>query len=99
MPEDRPLFPTTRGETTSKAKCVDTIEEMAKLCGEALFGEDRGRRFGGHSWRVSGARHLAQTGVHLLAIMALARWATATVLWYIGDAPISCLTDEYRNLQ
>ena len=86
-------------QTPSKAKSVDIIEEIARMKGEPIFGEDGLRSFGGHPWRVSGARHLARTGVHLLAIMALARWASATVLQYIGDAPINCVTAEYRKLQ
>ena len=73
--------------------------DFRRMNGESIFGEDGLRRFGGHSWRVSGARHLARASVHLLAIMALARRATASVLRYIGDAPINCVAAEYKALQ
>ena len=34
-----------------------------------------------------------------MAIMSLARWASATALRYIGTAPVNCVTAEYKALQ
>eukprot|EP00971_Amphidinium_carterae_P051022 1004536-Amphidinium_carterae.1 len=45
-------------------------------------------RFGGHSWRVSGARFFAAMGVDMAVIKALGRWGSSTVERYIGDATL-----------
>ena len=94
LPDELPLFPTTGGGAPAKDKCVGNIEEMAKLCEQPLFGQDGTRQYGGHSWSVTGAQHLARTGVALVAIMSLAWWASATALRYIGNAPVNCVTPE-----
>eukprot|EP00971_Amphidinium_carterae_P208380 4134561-Amphidinium_carterae.1 len=43
-------------------------------------------RFGGHSWRVSGAQFFAAMGVDMAAIKALGRWGSNAVEGYIADA-------------
>ena len=34
-----------------------------------------------------------------MAIMSLARWVSATAFHYIGNAPVNCVTAEYKALQ
>ena len=80
LPGDFPLCPAADGGTPSKHCFVATVEAMAALLDVPLFDAAGLRRFGGHVWRISGARHLAKLGIALLAIMALARWASATAL-------------------
>ena len=43
---------------------------------------------GGHTGRVSGARHLAGLGSELALIQPMARHASSTILDYVRDAPL-----------
>ena len=56
LPADFPLFPTPRGETPDKQDVVDMVEAIAAKLGLPLVGPDGRRAFGGHVFRVSGAR-------------------------------------------
>ena len=60
--------------------------------------DDLGRkRFGGHTPRVAGARHLARIEVPTPVIMLLARCGYSVVLRYIAETPLTALTKLYRQ--
>ena len=75
---------------------VRTVEIIAARLGLATVTEDGSNRFGGHVFRVSGARHLAGLGLPQESIMLMARWRSAIVLHYIREAPLQAMTAEYR---
>ena len=95
LPEDMPLFPTICGGPATKHLAVSGIEAVAVRTGESLTTPDGTRRFGGHTLRVTGARHLAATGVDLLTLQVLARWDSEIILRYVADAPLEQLTSRY----
>ena len=70
---------------------------MAVLLKQPILDEIKRRRFGGHTPRVAGARHLARIDVPTPVIMLLARWASSVVLRYIADAPLTALTKLYKQ--
>lgn len=86
-----PLFPNSAGETVSKAAVVATIEAVAARLGESLTDGAGSRRFGGHSMRVSGAQWLGLLGFSVEHVKTFGRWASDTVVRYLGDSHISDL--------
>ena len=81
----------------SMAAVVAALERIAAAAGDELTDELGRRRFSGHSFRVTGARWLAQLGLPIPLIMLLARWASQVVLRYVQTAPLAGLTEEYRR--
>ncbi len=68
-----------------------TIEMVAQATGGPVLDADGGRRFGGHSLRISGSRFLARLGLPKHIIQGLARWGSEVILHYIQDAPLAKL--------
>ena len=64
-----------------------------------MVGNNGGRLFGGHSFRVTGAQRLASLGVEIVKIMVMARWSGETVLRYIKEAPVDSLPEEVLALE
>ena len=95
--ETLPLFPTYEGEIPTKEAMVETIEYFATLVGDPLYDERGRRRMGGHSSRVTGARHLSRTGVEVYIIQLLARHSTAIILHYVKNVPLEAITDHYSR--
>jgi len=95
---DTPLFPTAAGEIVSKEAVVSALELCVAAAGGQELDKEGNRRYGGHSFRVTGARHLAALGLELLVIMALARWMSHIILHYVRDAPLAAITDTYKAL-
>ena len=93
---DFPLFPTAGGGTASKDAVVRTVEQLATKLGQPVLADDGGRLFGGHSFRVSGARWLASKGVPLEQLQVLARWESDVVKRYVGDSVLAGLTAHTR---
>ena len=62
---DRPLSPNEHGGTVDNRDMVSTIEEVAKLCGEAVSNRNGARRFGHHTFRLIGAQTLAASGIQV----------------------------------
>jgi len=95
LPRDLPLFPTADGKHTSPERLTASITAIATRLGRDLT-DDLGRTaYSEHIFRVSGSRMLARAGVPVELIKLLARWSTAIVDRYIGDAPLECLTDRF----
>ena len=57
LPVDLPAFPQANGEVVSKEWVVKSVEVLAGMLGIPLTAPDGERAFGGHTFRVSGARH------------------------------------------
>lgn len=98
LPRDLAFFPTATGEPVDKAAVVSSVEVVARRLGLALKSADGRNNFGGHVFRVSGARHLAAVGVDPRVIMVHARWQTNVILRYVREAPLATLTETYRRL-
>ncbi len=96
--ENFPAFPTASGGVPTKTRVVETIEGVASLCGEELVDDLGRRRFGGHSLRVAGARHLAGMGLELYRLALLARWTSPVIMRYVAEAPMAGITGEVRKL-
>ena len=92
-----PLFPDSSGETVSKASVVMTIEHLASLLEEPLHDAQGLRRFGGHSMRVTGAQWLGLLGFGVEHVKTFGRWASDTVVRYIGEAHVSDLARSRRR--
>ena len=97
-PAELPWFPTAQGTVVQKQRVVETIELVAQSCGDALVDELGRRRFGGHTLRVSGARHLAGMGLELYKLALLARWASPIIMRYVAEAPMAGITEDVRRL-
>jgi hypothetical protein len=95
LPEGLPLFPNSAGRIVSKEAVVASVEAIASLLGEPLKTATGENRFGGHVFRIIGARRLAAMGIQVAVIMLLARWSSNVVLRYIKDSPLKALTSEY----
>ncbi len=76
---------------------VATIEALAGLVGEPLTNSSGQRRFGGHSMRVSGAQWLGLLGFGVEQIKTFGRWASDTVVRYLGEAHVSDLARARRR--
>jgi len=83
LPEGLPAFPQFSGEAVAKEWVVVCLEALAVRLGSFLFAPDGKRAFGGHTFRVSGARHLAYRGLETRIITLLARWESEVILRYI----------------
>jgi hypothetical protein len=92
-----PLFPDSRGNTVTKAAVTACIERLATLVGEPLEGSLGQRRFGGHSLRVSGAQWLGHLGFSVEQVRTFGRWASDTVIRYLGEAHVSDLARARRR--
>jgi len=89
--DDGPLFPTLDGGYPSKQSIVLTIVQAANLLQLPLVTESGCPRWGGHALRRGGAQYLAESGVEVWRIQALARHSSAAILLYLGDSHISSL--------
>ena len=99
VPPDWPLFPSVGDGIMSKEGVITSLERFAVGAGLDIVGQGGRRRFGGHSFRVTGARRLAAMGIEVMVIMCLARWESHVVMRYVQEAPLATLTDRYRLLQ
>jgi hypothetical protein len=92
-----PLFPDKNGNTITKAAMVATVECLASQVGEPLLDSQGQRRFGGHSMRVSGAQWLGPLGFSVEQVKTFGRWASDTVVRYLGEAHVSDLARARRR--
>ena len=82
-----PFFPTWLGVAVVKEVVVEIIEFVCGLLGLPLVAKSGRRAYGGHAFRVGGARHLARAGSSIAVITLLGRWGSDVVLGYLRDAP------------
>jgi len=92
-----PLFPTQQGRTAAKEDVVATIESAAIRLGLPVKDHNGRNLYGGHSLRVTGAQKMAAMGLPLLTIQLIARWSSAIIMRYVGEAPLASVTEEYRK--
>lgn len=95
--DDLPLFPDQRGQVVTKAAMIDTIEILARALGEDLVNDTGGKRFGGHTPRVTGARYWASIGLEMFKIQILARWGSPVILRYVSEAPLQTITMDVQK--
>ena len=93
-----PLFPVASGNCVEKKAVIRTLEATLLAAGQPTTDDTGAKIYGGHSFRVSGARMLASLGVDIAKIMVLARWASDAVLRYVRDAPLDTLPSEVAFL-
>lgn len=93
--DNLPLFLSEDGTVPTKEAMVATIEHFAAEVGDPLCDERGRRRMGGHSSRVTGARHLSRIGVEVYIIQLLARHSTAVILHYVKNVPLEAITEHY----
>ena len=96
LPGALPLFPAADGTCVDKYRVVKTVEAVARALHLPVRSRDGANLFGGHVFRVSGARHLAALGMPADTIMLMARWRSAIVLRYIRESPLVAVTSEYK---
>jgi len=65
---DLPLSPNAQGITVDKFDVIEMVELLARKLHLPLVGQDSRKAYGGHVFRVSGARHLAKIGIAIPVI-------------------------------
>jgi len=80
LPEGLPAFPQFCREAVAKEWVAGCLEALAVRLGSFSFAPDGKRAVGGHTFRVSGARHLVYRGLEMWIIMLLARWVSKVIL-------------------
>ena len=93
-----PLFPDLRGQHVTKAPVVDTTEAIAVKCDLAIRDPQGRPLFGEYSLRITGAKYLAGIGLELHKLSLLAIWSSDVILRYVGEAPLTSLTNDCRPL-
>ena len=73
LPAEMPFFSNKEGCTVAEAQLVAALDVTAKAMGQEIVNENGTRYFGGHSFRVVGARRLGSLGVEVARIIVLAR--------------------------
>ena len=97
LPSNLPFFPTRAGDACEKHDVIDAIHALAKATGQPVKQKDGRSAFGGHVFRISGARHLYRCGVDVATLKLLARWESNVVLRYIKDVPLETLHSRYMT--
>ena len=69
-----PLFPNKQGSAPTKQAVVALIQAAATALSLPLATESGAQRFTGHSCRVTGAMHLASSGIDIWRIQLHGRW-------------------------
>ena len=94
---EQPLFPDADGCMVLKHHVVEVVEAVATMAGRLIKTPDGRRAYGGHVFRVSGARMLARRGLPEDMIMLLARWESEIIRHYCKEAPLHGLTATYMG--
>ena len=85
------------GETVEKQAAVETIEQIGVHCGFAVVDAAGGRKFGGHSLRVSGAQWLGRLGFEVEQIRTFGRWCSDAVVRYLGESHVADMARVRRR--
>ena len=91
-----PLFPNPRGEALKKHQVVDMARDIVKGYLPDLP-EETVRRFSGHTFRITGARHFAELGMDPLTIAIHGRWSSNAILTYLSEAPLQCMRSRMKS--
>ena len=83
--------------TVDKEVIVERIEAAMAMLGLPILGRNGKRLYGGHAFRVAGARFLSRMGIEIRVIALLGRWGSDVVLAYIQDAPLENLTKAFLD--
>ena len=94
---DFPLFPDQAGEELLGDNVLDFIELLAAMLGLPLMDKNGVKKFGKHSFRSTGAVHLAEMGLEVSKIQLIGRWLCGIVLHYCRLAPLTTTADDYRR--
>ena len=86
-----PLFANEADGFVTKLKAVNTFEVAAEMLKLPTVGPTGVRLFTGHCLRVSGAVHLASSGVDIWRIQALGRWGSEAIRLYLRDSHCNAL--------
>ena len=95
--DDFPLFPDQAGNELVGDNVVDFIELIAALLGLPILDKHGNKKFGKHSFRATGAVHLAEMGLEISKIQLIGRWFCGVVLHYCRLAPLSTTAEEYKR--
>ena len=95
--KDSPFFQDRLGRVLKKVKVVEAIVNIMKELDTMAPGQGGDQSWGGHSMRVSGARHLAAMGLEISLIQLIGRWGSEVVRRYVSDAPLSTVTSVYKQ--
>jgi integrase len=85
----RPLFPDAGGTAISKLGTSHTVMQLASALKLELFTVTGAPRFSGHTFRATGAMHLASSGIDVWRIQLHGRWGSDAVLRYVRLAPLA----------
>ena len=96
--DDSPLFPNASGEVVAKDRMVDSFEKLFVDCGGNPKNVDGSRYIGGHSARVSGARHWTRLGLDLTSVQLIGRWGSSTILRYVAEVPLEPVMEKVKSL-
>lgn len=83
-----PLLPAVNGKASTKMAVSASVVEIARLLGLQTHTISGAPRFTGHTFRATGAIHLASCGIGVWRIQLHGRWGSDAILRYIKLAPL-----------
>ena len=94
--DDMPLFPNHKGQVLSKPQIVAVVrrvvlEYMPAASASVLS------RYGGHTFRITGARWLSGLGLDPCTIAVHGRWTSSAIMTYLAEAPLESLTKRLKS--
>ena len=96
---DGPLFPDQDGAYCTKAGVVETIRVASQRVGMSYKDADGNHRLSGHTFRITGARFLAASGLDPITVQLLGRWGSNAVLSYLAEAPLMSMSQRMKPLE
>ena len=84
-----PLFPTSSGHAAAKSDVIKAINGVAAQLQLPLTSVTGTPIYTGHTLRVSGAVHLAMSGIDVWRIQLHGRWGSSAVLRYVQLSPLA----------
>lgn len=78
-------------------KVVETFEKVHLKLNLPIYDDGGFRMLGGHSMRLTGARLLSSSGMHLYQVELMARWKSPMLIHYAQSAPLAKITQEFQQ--
>ena len=94
LAKDFPLFPDPNGIVVIKRGVVRGLEKVLISIGCQVVDRSGRKRYGGHSFRVSGSRYWTLKGLEVFKLQIFARWGSDAILRYVADIPLATITGE-----